>query len=155
MSKLNIGDTAPDLTLVDTDRKMVKLSEINAKRTVLLFFPAAFTSTCTAELCEMRDNLNYYSSLNAQIIGISVDLPFTLNKFKEDNNYNFLLLSDFNKEASKAFGALYEDWILGLKGVSKRASFVLDENRKVIYMEILENAGEYPNMEGIKKAVEL
>ena len=119
----------------------------------LLFFPAAFTGTCTKELCQTRDELSFYNDLNATVFGISVDMPFTLAKFKEVNNYNFALLSDFNKEASTAYQCIYAEWIHGLKGVSKRASFVIDKEGIVRYAEVLEDAGAYPNFDAIKDAL--
>lgn len=151
--KLNIDDKAPAFELVDSDKKKVTLAEHEGKNVVLLFYPAAFTGVCTKELCEVRDNLSFYNGLDAQVFGISVDLPFTLAKFKQEQNYNFPLLSDFNKEASRAYGAIYEDWILGLKGVSKRASFVIDRKGIIRFAEVLENAGDYPDFAGIKKTL--
>ncbi|GAB4094410.1 peroxiredoxin [Flaviaesturariibacter terrae] len=150
---LQIGDAAPDFTLPDSDRKMVSLSQLRGKPVLLLFFPAAFTSVCTAELCSVRDELSRYEELGAQPIGISVDLPFTLARYKEDQGLNFPLLSDFNKEVSKAYNALYEEFILGLKGVSKRAAFVLDGEGKIRYAEVLDNAGEQPDFAAIKAAL--
>lgn len=116
---------------------------------MLLFFPLAFTSTCTTELCNVRDNLKQYEELDAQPLGISVDSLFTLGKFKEEQHLNFPLLSDFNKEASKAYGALYEDFF-GMKGVSKRAAFVIDKQGIVQYAEVLEDAGSLPDFETIR-----
>jgi peroxiredoxin len=101
----------------------------------------------------MRDSFGYYDGLNAQILGISVDSPFTLAKFKAENNYQFPLLSDFNKEVSAAYGALYADFALGLKGVSKRSAFVLDEEQNIIYAEVLEDAGNLPDFEAIAEKV--
>jgi peroxiredoxin len=150
---LKPGDKAPDFTLVDSDKKKVTLSELKGKNVVLLFFPAAFTSTCTKELCQTRDELSFYDDSNAVVFGISVDMPFTLAEFKKVQNYNFTLLSDFNKEASTAFDCIYEEWILGLRGVSKRSSFVIDKEGIVRFAEVLENASDYPNFEGIKGAL--
>jgi peroxiredoxin len=151
--KLQPGDKAPSFTLIDSDKNKVSLADQKGKNVVLLFFPAAFTGTCTKELCEVRDNLTFYNGLDAQVYGISVDLPFTLAKFRQEQNYNFPLLSDFNKVASRAYGAIYEDWILGLKGVSKRASFVIDKEGVIRFVEVLENANDYPDFAGIKKAL--
>lgn len=150
---LQPGAKAPSFNLIDSDRKAVSLEEQKGKNVVLLFFPAAFTSTCTKELCEVRDNLSFYNTLNAEVFGISVDLPFTLAKFRQEQNYNFSLLSDFNKDASRAYGAIYEEWIHGLKGVSKRASFVIDREGVIRFAEVLENAGDYPDFAGIKEAL--
>ena len=151
---LSIGSQAPDFELPDTDKKMHKLSDYKGKNVVLLFFPAAFTGTCTKELCQARDEMKFYEGLNAQVLGISVDMPFTQAKFKAEQNFNFPLLSDFNKEAITAFDCKQEVWIAGLKGVSKRSTFVLDKNGVVKFIEILENAGDYPNFDGAKKALE-
>jgi peroxiredoxin len=91
--------------------------------------------------------------LDAEVIAISVDSPFTLAKFKEDQNYQFPLLSDFNKEVSKAYGAYYDEFVFNLKGVSKRAAFVLDQNHEVVYAEVLESAGDLPDFNAIREAV--
>ncbi len=120
---------------------------------VLHFFPMAFTGTCTTQLCTMRDSFGYYDGLNAVILGISVDSPFTLAKYKADNNYQFELLSDFNKEVSTAYGCLYQEFVLGLKGVSKRSAFVIDEQQNIVYSEILEVATDLPDFDAIAAAV--
>lgn len=151
---LQIGDLAPDFTLINTERKPVSLADYKGKNVLILFFPAAFTSVCTAELCQTRDDIAYYSGFNAEVVGISVDSPFTLRKFKEDQKLPFPLLSDFNKKTSIQYGCLYEHWILGLEGVSKRSAFVVDTEGKIVYTEILENAGETPSFEAIKKVLE-
>jgi len=151
---LKKGDKAPSFKLYNSEKKEVSLDEYRGKNLVILFFPMAFTSVCTAELCAMRDNLADYNGLNADVVGISVDSPFTLAKFKEDQRLNFPLLSDFNKEVSTAYGSLYETFALGLKGVSKRSAFVVDENGIIQYAEVLENAGEQPNFEAVKQALQ-
>ncbi len=150
---LQIGQPAPQFTLLSTEVKEVSLADFKGKKVVIHFFPLAFTGVCTTQLCTMRDNFGYYDGLNAQILGISVDSPFTLAKFKEENNYQFPLLSDFNKEVSPAYGGFYEDFKMGLKGISKRAAFVLDEEQNVIYAEVLENAGDLPDFEVIAEKV--
>lgn len=150
---LKIGDQAPEFTLFNSELKEVKLSDFASKKVIIHFFPMAFTGVCTTQLCTMRDNFGYYDGLNAVILGISVDSPFTLAKFKEDNNYQFNLLSDFNKEVSKAYGAYYEEFVFNLKGVSKRSAFVLDENHKIIYAEVLESAGDLPDFNLINEAI--
>ncbi len=152
--QLEIGTKAPLFELIDSDKKLVKLADSAGKNVVVLFFPAAFTGTCTKEMCQTRDELSFYNTMNAEVFGISVDMPFTLSKYKTDQNLNFTLLSDFNKEASTAYGCLYENWILGLKGVAKRSSFVIDKAGVVRYAEILENASDYPNFDAIKKVLE-
>ncbi len=150
---LKIGDQAPEFTLFNSELKEVKLSDFASKKVIIHFFPMAFTGVCTTQLCTMRDNFGYYDGLNAVILGISVDSPFTLAKFKEDNNYQFNLLSDFNKEVSKAYGAYYEEFVFNLKGVSKRSAFVLDENHKIVYAEVLESAGDLPDFNLINEAI--
>ncbi|MBK0378181.1 redoxin domain-containing protein [Mucilaginibacter segetis] len=150
---IQTGQPAPQFKLVSSELKEVSLSDFKGRKVVIHFFPMAFTGVCTTQLCTMRDNFGYYEGLNAQILGISVDSPFTLAKFKEENNYQFPLLSDFNKEASSAYGAIYEKFAFGLKGVSKRAAFVLDEDQTVVYAEVLENAGDLPNFEAIAEKV--
>ena len=152
--KIEAGQKAPMFELPDSDKKIVKLADHKGRNVVLLFFPAAFTSVCTKELCQTRDELSFFNNLNADVFGISVDMPFTLNKFNADQNLNFPLLSDFNKEASMAYGCMYDVWSVGLKGVSKRSSFVIDKEGVVRFAEILENANDYPNFDGIKKALE-
>ncbi|MCQ6960892.1 redoxin domain-containing protein [Mucilaginibacter aquariorum] len=148
-----IGQAAPQFTLTSSELKEVSLSDFKGKKVVLHFFPLAFTGVCTTQLCTMRDSFGYYDGLNAQILGISVDSPFTLAKFKEENSYQFPLLSDFNKEISAAYGALYEEFAFGMKGVSKRAAFVIDEDQNIVYAEVLENAGDLPNFEIIAEKV--
>ena len=148
-----IGQAAPQFTLTSSELKEVSLSDFKGKKVVIHFFPLAFTGVCTTQLCTMRDSFGYYDGLNAKILGISVDSPFTLAKFKEENSYQFPLLSDFNKEISAAYGALYEEFAFGMKGVSKRAAFVIDEDQNVVYAEVLENAGDLPNFEIIAEKV--
>jgi len=148
-----IGELAPTFTVKDSDCKDVSLTDYKGKTSVLLFFPLAFTGVCTEELCHMRDNFSKYENLNAEILAISVDSPFTLAKFKAENNLNFTVLSDFNKDVSQAYGAFYEDFVLGLKGVSKRAVFVIDGDGKIQYQEVLDNAGNLPNFTELENAL--
>ncbi len=150
---LKVGDQAPDFKLFGSDLKEVSLKDFAGKKVIIHFFPMAFTGVCTTQLCTMRDNFGFYDGLGAQVLGISVDSPFTLAKFKEDNQYQFPLLSDFNKEVSKAYEAIYEEFVFNLKGVSKRAAFVLDENHKIIYAEVLESAGDLPDFKAIDDIV--
>lgn len=150
---LNIAQPAPDFSLYDTDKKKISLSDYRGKNVLLLFFPQAFTSTCTKELCAVRDDIARYSNTKAEVIGISVDSVFTLKRYKEDQQYNFPLLSDFNKEVSALYGSLYEEWILDMKGVSKRAAFIVDKNGILAYAEVLENAGEVPDFGAINEKI--
>ena len=149
-----IGQKAPDFTLFSSDLKEVSLSDYAGKKVVIHFFPMAFTGVCTTQLCTMRDSFGYYEGLGAEVLGISVDSPFTLAKFKEDNTYQFPLLSDFNKEVSQAYGAYYDEFVFNLKGVSKRAAFVVNENQEIIYAEVLESAGDLPDFDAIRTIVQ-
>jgi glutaredoxin-dependent peroxiredoxin len=150
---LQVGDKAPDFKLFNSEKQEVSLSDFKGKNVVVLFFPLAFTSVCTAELCEMRDNIGTYANLNAEILGISVDSLFTLEKFKAEQKLPFNLLSDFNKEVSAAYGSLYENFVLGMKGVSKRSAFVIDSEGTVQYAEVLESAGDVPNFQAVQAAL--
>ena len=150
---LQVGQLAPSFTLPDTDRNQVSLADFAGKNVVLLFFPMAFTGVCTTELCNVRDNIALYNNANAQVLGISVDSPFTLTKFKEEQKLNFPLLSDFNKEVSAAYGAFYDVFIGWMKGVSKRSAFVIDGAGVIRYAEVLESAGDLPNFEAINNTL--
>ena len=150
---LKQGDQAPEFKLFNTNKEWVSLSDLNGKNVLLLFFPLAFTGVCTKELCSVRDNLGFYNNIQAEVFGISVDSNATLAKFQEDQQLNFTLLSDFNKEASAAYAVLYENfgW---MKGVSKRSAFVIDKAGIIQYVEVLENAGEVPDFEAINKVLQ-
>lgn len=150
---LQVGDKAPEFTLFSEAKKEVSLSDYKGRNVVLLFFPMAFTSVCTAELCEARDNITMYNNLNAEVIAISVDSIFTQAKFKEEQQLNFTLLADFNKEVSKSYGTLYENFVFGMKGVSKRSAFVIDGQGIIRYAEVLESAGDLPNFQEVKNTL--
>ncbi len=151
---LQINDQAPDFKLINTEKKTVTLSEHKGQNVLLLFFPLAFTSTCTAELCSTRDDLEFYNKINAVVFGISNDSNFVLKKFKESLNLNFELLADWNKTTSETYGSLYTEFILGMKGVAKRSAFVIDKEGKIKYAEVLEDAGKVPNFDAIKACLE-
>ena len=150
---IQIGQSAPDFTLRDTEKNKVTLSEQKGKNVVLLFFPLAFTSTCTKELCMTRDNIATYNNLDAVIYGISVDSLFSLGKFKQEQSLNFTLLSDFNKVASTAYDTIYDHWYNDMDGVSKRSAFVIDKECIVRYAEVLENASDIPNFDSIQQCL--
>ena len=150
---LQIGDQAPDFKLYSSDLTEVSLAAFKGKKVIIHFFPMAFTGVCTEQLCAMRDNFSFYEGINAQVLGISVDSPFSLAKFKEVQNYQFPLLSDFNKDVSEAYNALYPEFVFGLKGVSKRAAFVIDEEGKIAYAEVLEDAKDLPDFKAIDDAL--
>ena len=150
---LKIGDKAPNFTLFNSDKEQVFLENFKGENVVLLFFPLAFTGVCTTELCTMRDDIGSYKNMDAQVLAISVDSLFTLEKFKAEQNLNFPLLADFNKEVSRAYECLYEDFVLGMKGVSKRSAFVVDKEGVIQYAEVLESAGDLPNFDAIKETL--
>lgn len=151
---VTIGKPAPDFKLFNTEKKEIALSDYRGKNLLVLFFPLAFTSTCTAELCYIRDHYNIYNELNTEVIGISIDSLFVLDKYKKDQNFNFELLSDFNKTASTAYDVLYEEFVFGMKGVSKRSAFIIDKQGAIQYAEVLEKASDQPNYENIKTCLE-
>ncbi len=151
---IQIGQQAPDFALFNTAKQKVTLSEQQGKPVVLLFFPLAFTGVCTAELCSIRDNIALYNNTNAQVFGISVDSLFTLEKFSSEQNLNFPLLSDFNKDAAKAFDVLYEVFpAFEMMGVSKRAAFVVDKNGIIQYAEVCATPGDLPNFSAIQETL--
>jgi glutaredoxin-dependent peroxiredoxin len=154
-STIQIGQQAPDFTLFDSDKQKISLSDYKGSNVLLLFYPMAFTGTCTKELCSTRDNIALYDKANARVFGISVDSIFTLAKFKEEQHLNFPLLSDFNKTTSAAYGSLYENFVFDMHGVSKRSAFVLDKQGIVRYAEILENATDLPDFTAIQKTLDL
>jgi glutaredoxin-dependent peroxiredoxin len=151
---LTVGNSAPDFRLFDTDRKERSLGEFHGKTVVLAFYPGAFTGVCTKELCAFRDALTNFNTMNAQVVGISVDGPFANKSFADQNKLTFPLLSDYTREVCKKYGGVHEDFA-GLKGytASKRAVFVVDANGVVSYVWISENPGVEPPYEEIKNAV--
>lgn len=150
---IKINEKAPNFTLLNTNREEVSLSDFLGKRNVLLlFYPLAFSSVCTKELCSTRDNLKIYESFEAEVLGISIDSFFVQKAFKESQNLNFDLLSDFNKEVSKEYGILYEDFF-GMRGVAKRSAFVIGKDGFVKYSEVLEDSSDIPNFNLIQEAL--
>ena len=147
--QLTTGDKAPGFVLRNTLKEEVSLDNYKGQNVLLLFFPLAFTGVCTKELCQIRDDKSYYDGVNATILAVSVDSLFTLEKFKSEQEYNFPMLSDFNKDVSLSYGALYDDFVLGMKGVAKRSAFVIDKQGTIQYAEVLEDAGALPNFEKI------
>lgn len=150
-----VGQKAVNFTLLNSDRKKITLAEeVKKGKVLLVFFPFAFSSVCTDELCTIRDNMKLYNSFSTNVLAISVDSFFTLREFKKSYNLNFTLLSDFNKSISKQFNALYEDYY-GMIGVSKRAAFVINQNLNIEYAEILEDSGQQPDFKAIRKALSI
>lgn len=154
MNDVQIGDQAPAFSLPAApgpDR--VTLSEFRGRPVVLLFFPLAFSGVCTEEMCRMAEEWSAWNDTGVTVLGISVDSPFVNQKFKEETGVPFPLLSDFNKEAARAYGVLEEDFH-GMKGVSKRAAFVVDREGAVAYRWVSDDAGVMPPLPEILKKVE-
>ncbi|MEP7164928.1 MAG: redoxin domain-containing protein [Ferruginibacter sp.] len=152
---IDIGQKAPDFFLYDSGKNKISLSDYAGKKNVLLlFFPLAFTSVCTKELCSVRDEIDKYENDNVQVLGISVDSVYTLAKYKEEQQYNYPLLSDFNREVSALYDVLYPSFSkMDMKGVSKRAAFIIDKQGVIQYSEILENASLVPDFGAIDKRI--
>lgn len=152
---LQPGDAAPDVTLPSTENKQVSLASLWAGQPlVLMFFPLAFTSTCTEELCTVRDDIGAYAGLNGRVAAVSVDSPFVLDRFKKEIGADYLFLSDFNRDASTAFGVLRESPLgPGLRNASDRATFVIGTDGKVKYTWHSTNPGLLPPFDEIKQAL--
>jgi len=150
---VQVGDRAIGFKLPQKPKDEVDVGQYIGKQpVVLLFFPFAFSSVCTAEMCHYRDNWQQYGKLGAQVFGISIDSPFVTDKFRQAENIPFPILSDFNKEVSKKYGVLHDE-LMGLKGVSKRSAFVIGKDGKVKYAWISENPGVQVNFDEIKAAL--
>ena len=154
---MKAGDLAPNFTLKNTNNESVSLSDFKGKKNVvILFFPAVGSSVCEKELCSTRDGMKDYENLDAQVLAISVDGPFAQKLWADKHQFNFPVLSDFNKEVSPAYGAFYDVWLPGkwdLKGVSKRSAFVVDKNGVIQHAEVLEVAGNEPNYAAIQETL--
>lgn len=156
---INIGNKAPEFSLKSKnqtgDIKDIALSDYKGKNLVILFYPLSYTGVCTNEMCSVSEGFEFYSNLNAEVIGISVDSIFTQEAWAKQNGIKIALLSDFNKEVCAKYGTLYPDggFVLGMNGVSKRAAFIVDKEGTVKYAEVLEDAGQLPNFEKIKEVL--
>ena len=154
---VNQGEKAPTFTLPDTDRKQRNLQEIVKPKgaTLLAFFPGAFTSVCTKEMCTFRDSLAQYNNVNAQVVAISVNDPWTNKAFAEKNNLTFPILSDYSRDVVKTYNVYHNDFG-GLKGytAAKRSVFILDPNGVVSYKWVSEDPSKEPNYDDLRKAAE-
>jgi peroxiredoxin len=150
------GQIAPCFTLFDSEKNKISLGDYSGRKNVLLlFFPLAFTRVCTKELCLVRDDIGRYNNDEVQVLGISVDSVYTLAKYREEQHYNYPLLSDFNREVSTLYETIYDSFSdLGMKGVSKRSAFIIDKQGIIQYEEVLEIAKEMPNFEAINEIIE-
>lgn len=151
---LKVGDQAPPFSLVDSSKKLRTLQEFLGSKTVVVFYPGAFTGVCSKEMCTLRDSITTFGNIDAKVVGISVDAPFSNKAFSEKNNLNFPLLSDFSRYVSIQYAGLYMDFS-GIPGytAAKRSVFVLDKNGVVQYAWISENPGAEPNYDELKNAV--
>ena len=150
---LRVGDKAPDFSLYSSEKVLTHLSDFKGRNVVLLFFPLAFTSTCTKELCATRDDILLYNKLDAEILAISGDSPQTLARYKMEYKLNFKLLSDYNKVTMRAYDTMYEEFSLGMLGVAKRSAFVIDGEGLIQYAEVLDNAGDMPDLLAVQNAI--
>ncbi len=151
---LEIGIKAPEFSLYSSAKELISLSDFKGKNVVMLFFPQAFTGVCTTELCGVRDTMHTYQALNAEVLAISVDSLFTQAKFKADQNFTFTFLSDFNKEVSKMYDAYFEEFAFGMRGVSKRAVYIINAEGNIAYADVLDVAGDMPDFDLVKAALE-
>jgi len=151
---VEIEQKPPDFQLPDQDRKQQALKDFIGKKTVIAFFPGAFTSVCTREMCAFRDSMQALNRLNAQVVAISVNDPFTNKAFAEANKLQFPILSDYGRETVRKFNVFHEDFA-GLKGytAAKRSVFVLDDKGVVRYRWISEDPGKEPNYDEVKDAL--
>ncbi len=150
---LSVGSKAPLFTLPSKPGEPVDVGSLFGKeKVVLLFFPLAFSSVCTAEMCHFRDTWQQWTGLGAKVFAISIDSPFVTDRFREAEKIPFPVLSDFNKTVAASYGALYDD-LMGLKGVTKRAAFVIGRDGTIAYAAVNENAGVQIDFEAVKAAV--
>lgn len=151
---LAAGTRAPDFELPQgAPDEMVRLSDFRGEKVVLLFFPLAFTSVCTQEMCSVSDDLDSYEDLDARVFGISVNSPFTQNAWKEEEDIQLPLLSDFNREAVVAYDVKRDD-LLGLNDVANRSAFVIDEEGTIQYSWESEDPSVLPDFEEIKAVLQ-
>ncbi|MBL8604751.1 MAG: peroxiredoxin [Myxococcales bacterium] len=148
-----VGTPAPDFKLPSTPGEFVTLSELKGKSVVLLFYPAAFTSVCTKEMCAVGEDFSAYESLNATVLAISVDMPWAAQKFKAETGAPFAFLSDFNKEVIAAYGVVRHGFAFGLRDVAERAVFVIDAEGTIRYRWVGENPGIFPDLGAVKAAL--
>lgn len=154
---VDVGDDAPDFTapLADGDVQTVSLSEcLDDAPAVFAFFPAAFTSTCTTEMCTFRDRMANFEDVGATVYGVSIDTPFTLNEFREQNDLNFALLSDTNREIIHEYGVSMDFETYGVEEVAKRAVFVVDASGEVTYKWVSDDPGAEPDYDEVAAAAE-
>ncbi len=151
---VEVGQAAPEFSLYDTARTKRSLSDFNGKNVVLAFVPGAFTGTCTTEMCDLRDQMSQFNSLNAEVLGISVDPPFSQKAWADANNLNFTILSDFGREATQAYDVAWNN-MAGLEGytAANRAVFVVDKGGVVRYKWLAPSPADLPDYDEIRQAL--
>ena len=150
-----VGQAAPEFNLYDSDRQQRKLSDFKGKNVVLAFYPGAFTGVCTTEMCTFRDRFDALNSMNAQVLGISVDTPFSQKAFSDANNLNFPLLSDFERKAINAYGVPLPNFA-GMEGFtsSQRAVFVIDKEGVIRFRWVGETPANEPDYDEVQRQVD-
>lgn len=151
---VEVGQSAPGFTLYDADRNQRSLSDFRGKNVVLAFYPGAFTGVCTTEMCALRDQMDRFNSIGAQVLGISVDAPFAQKAWSDANNLNFPLLSDFTRQVVNEYDVALKN-LAGLEGyvVANRAVFVVDKSGVVRYKWIAPSPLNEPDYEEIHGAL--
>jgi len=153
---LSVGTTAPDFTLKskqgDAVNDVTLSSNFGKQNTVLLFFPLAFSSVCTTEMCDITAGLSAYEGLNAKVIAVSVDSPFAQEAWAQKEKISITLASDLNKTTAAAYGVLLPD-LAGFGAVAARAAFVIDKNGVIQYAEQTPTVKDLPNFDAIKEAL--
>ncbi len=150
---LSIGTPAPDFTLPAKPGETVTLSSLRGRPVVLLFYPAAFTSVCTKEMCTVGEDFSAYEGLGAAVLAISVDTPWVVTKFKDETKAPFPFLSDFNKDVIRAYDVVRHEFAYGLRDVAERAVFVIDPAGTITYAWVGANPGVFPDLDAVKKAL--
>lgn len=149
---LKVGDKAPEFEVPDQNLKIRKLSDFKGSNLVLAFYPGAFTSVCTTELCTFRDSMANLNKLNAKVLGVSVDQPFSNAQFSKENKLNFDLLSDLDRSMSKNYGGLHENFVnIPNLVAAKRSVFIIDGAGTVRYAWVSDNPGVEPNYQEVEK----
>lgn len=151
---VEVGQAAPDFSLYDTERQKRSLGEFKGKNVVLAFFPGAFTGVCTTEMCTLRDRIDQYNSMNAQVIGITVDPPFSQKVWIDQNNVTYPFLSDFNREVVNLYDVALPN-LASMEGyvAAKRAVFVLDKEGIVRYKWVSDSPANEPDYDEVQSAV--
>jgi peroxiredoxin len=151
---LKVGDKAPNFSLFSDMKIKITLDDYSGENLLILFFPMAFSGNCTQEMCAVRDDMSRYNKAKIKVLGISVNSVFTLSQFKKLNGINFDLLSDYNKETCRAYGAIYEEFVFEMIGVAKRSAFIVNRIGEIEYVEVLEKASDLPNFIEINKRID-